>query len=50
MITAQLTLLIQGDHMTPIGVDVNEYLWDVTEDAKFDIQESPSKKKKETED
>ena len=40
---------IQGDHMTPIGVDVNEYLWDVTEDAKFDVNESASKKKK-TED
>ena len=32
--------------MTPIGVDVNEYLWDVTEDAKFDVKESSSKKQK----
>jgi hypothetical protein len=37
---------MQGDVLTPKGVDVNEYLWDVTEDAKFDIKESTSKKQK----
>ena len=40
---------MQGSHMTPIGVDVNEYLWDVTEDTKFNVKESASKKQK-TED
>ena len=32
--------------MTPKGVNVKEYLWDTTEDAKFDIKESNSKKQK----
>ena len=32
--------------MAPREVDLDEYLWDVTEDAKFDIKESASKKQK----
>ena len=43
------TISMQGDFITPIEVDVNEYLWDVTEDAKFNVKESASKKQK-TED
>lgn len=37
---------MQGIHLVPVGVDVNEYLWDVTEDAKFSVKESASKKQK----
>ena len=28
------------------GVDIDEYIWDKTEDAKFDVKESDSKKQK----
>ena len=36
--------------MTPKEVDTDEYLWDKTEDAKFDIKESAAKKQKTSEE
>ena len=36
--------------MTPKDVDIDEYLWDKTEDAKFEIKESAAKKQKTTAD
>ena len=36
--------------MTPKGVDVNEYLWDATEDAKFEIKECSVPKKPKIKD
>ena len=36
--------------MAPKELDLDEYLWDKTEDAKFEIKESASKKQKTAED
>ena len=36
--------------MTPSGIDLDEYLWDKTEDVKFSIEESALKKQKTEKD
>ena len=36
--------------MTPSGIDLDEYLWDKTEDVKFSIKESALKKQKTEKD
>ena len=41
---------MQASFMAPKDVDVDEYVWDKTEDAKFDIKESATKKQKTAED
>ena len=42
--------VMQASFIAPKDVDVDEYVWDKTEDAKFDIKESATKKQKTAED